>query len=102
MNTDRMATFVVAFATATFILGLSACDQLLRILSDDEMPQMMGPMIPQLTGNQWRDYCRSELSPSDGAICRLCVPKRLARVWLLKKLTTGNLGTHGLRFLVGG
>ena len=50
MNTNRMATFAVAFATATLIVGLSACDQLLRVLSDDEMPQMMDLTIPQLAG----------------------------------------------------
>ena len=50
MSTNQMTKIVLALAIAALIVGLSACDQLLRILSDDEMPQMMDVTIPQLTG----------------------------------------------------
>ena len=50
MNTNRMTKFAHVLAITALIAGLSACDQLLRILSDDEMPQMMDVTIPQLTG----------------------------------------------------
>ena len=50
MRLNQMKGFAFALAITTLVVGLSACDQLLRILSDDEMPQMMDLTIPQLTG----------------------------------------------------
>ena len=50
MNSNRMTRFTLFLAVTFLVTGLSACDQLLRILSDDEMPQMMDLTIPQLTG----------------------------------------------------
>ncbi len=50
MNSNRMTRFTLVLAVTFLVTGLSACDQLLRILSDDEMPQMMDLTIPQLTG----------------------------------------------------
>lgn len=41
---------VLALAVATLMMGITACDRLLGILSDDEVPQMMDAVIPQLTG----------------------------------------------------
>ena len=49
MNNHQGAKVVLAIAIFILIVGLSACDQLLRILSDDEMPQTMDAAIPQLT-----------------------------------------------------
>lgn len=49
MNTNRMTKFAHVLAITALIAGLSACDQLIGLLSDDEMPQMMDVAIPQLT-----------------------------------------------------
>ncbi len=46
MNIRRSTRFAYVLAIAVLIVGLSACDQLVSILSDDEMPQMMGGEIP--------------------------------------------------------
>ena len=46
MNIRRSTRFAYVLAIAVLIVGLSACDQLVSILSDDEMPQMEGGEIP--------------------------------------------------------
>ena len=48
-NTSRVTKFAFLFAVAALIVGLSACDQLVSILTsgdmpDDEMPDDMGMM----------------------------------------------------------
>ena len=50
MDTNKMTKVAVALAIIALIAGLSACDQLIGLLSDGETPQMMETAIPQLTG----------------------------------------------------
>ena len=55
MNIRRITSFVFVLTVAVLIVGLSACDELVSILSDDEMPQMeslsgeisIGVVLPQ-------------------------------------------------------
>jgi branched-chain amino acid transport system substrate-binding protein len=55
MKVSRITRFAFVLAVAVLIVGLSACDELVSILSDDEMPQMeslsgeisIGVVLPQ-------------------------------------------------------
>lgn len=98
MNTNRMATFVVACAITTFILGLSACDQLLEILSDDEMPQVMNLTIPQLTGISG-EIVIGLASPQTGRFAAYG-PQAAGTGLALEEINNGQLGDTRVRFLV--
>ena len=61
MNIRRRTRFAYVLAIAVLIVGLSACDQLVSMLSDDEMPQMMGGeisigVVVPLTGSNAGPY----------------------------------------------
>ena len=55
MKVSRITRFAFVLAVAVLVVGLSACDELVSILSDDEMPQMeslsgeisIGVVLPQ-------------------------------------------------------
>ena len=49
----NITRFAFVLAIAAMVVGLSGCDQLLQILSDD---QMADSDVPQFTETQWRHY----------------------------------------------
>ena len=46
MNIRRITTLLFVLAIFALIVGLSACDELVTILSSDDTPQMEGEDIP--------------------------------------------------------
>ena len=67
MNTNQMTKVGVVLAIIALIGGLSACDQLIGILSDDEIPHMMDVAIPQLTGISG-EIAIGVVSPATGSL----------------------------------
>ena len=98
MRLNQMKGFVFALAITTLVVGLSACDQLLRILSDDEMPQMMGPMIPQLTEISG-EIVVGLASPQTGRFAAYG-PQAAGTGLALEEINNGQLGDARIRFLV--
>ena len=46
MNIRRSTRFAYVLAIVALVVGISGCDEVVSMLSDDEMPQMMGGEIP--------------------------------------------------------
>ena len=96
MVLNQMKKVVLALAIITLVVGLSACDQLLRILSDDEIPEAMDLTIPQLTGISG-EIVIGLASPQTGRFAAYG-PRAAGTGLALEEINTGNLGTHGLDF----
>ena len=98
MGLNQMKKVALVLAIITLVVGLSACDQLLRILSDDEMPQMMGPMIPQLTGISG-EIVVGLASPQTGRFAAYG-PQAAGTGLALEEINNGQLGDARIRLLV--
>ncbi len=97
MNTNRMALFIVVFAIATLIMGLSACDQLIGILSDDPMPRSMDLTIPQLAGING-EIIIGLVSPQTGRFATYA-PQGAGTGLALEEINSGQLGNARIRFI---
>ena len=97
MNTNRMALFIVVFAIATLIMGLSACDQLIGILSDDPMPRTMDLTIPQLAGISG-EIVVGLVSPQTGRFAAYG-PQGAGTGLALEEINDGQLGDARIRFI---
>lgn len=95
MSSIRTLGFVLAIVV--LIAGLSACDQLLRILSDD---QMMGAEVPQFTGFN-DDISVGVVLPLTGRLTSsfgVSVDQGLRLA--LEEINSGQLGNARIRFIV--
>ena len=97
MNTNRMALFIVIFAIATLIMGLSACDQLIGILSDDPMPRSMDLTIPQLAEINGEIFI-GLVSPQTGRFATYA-PQGAGTGLALEEINDGQLGDARIRFI---
>ncbi len=97
MNTNRMTKFAHVLAITALIAGLSACDQLLRILSDDEMPQMMDVTIPQLTGISG-EIVIGLVSPQTGRFAAYG-PQAAGTDLALEEINNGQHGDARIKFI---
>lgn len=97
MNTNQMALFIVVFAIATLIIGLSACDQLIGILSDDPMPRTMDLTIPQLAGING-EIVIGLVSPQTGRFAAYG-PQGAGTSLALEEINDGQLGDARIRFI---
>ena len=99
MSTNQMTKIVLALAIVALIVGLSACDQLLRILSDDEMPQMMDVTIPQLTGISG-EIVIGLVSPQTGRFAAYG-PQGAGTDLALEEINNGQHGDARIEFITG-
>ena len=98
MSSKQMTKVVLALAITTLIVGLSACDQLLRILSDDEMPQMIDVPIPQLTGISG-EIVIGLASPQTGRFAAYG-PQAAGTGLALEEINNGQRGDARITFMV--
>lgn len=95
MSSIRTLGFVLAIVV--LIAGLSACDQLLRILSDDEM---MGAEVPQFTGFN-DDISVGVVLPLSGRLLSsFGTPMDRGLQLALEEINNGQLGDARIRFTV--
>ena len=98
MGLNQTKKVALALAIITLVVGLCACDQLLRILSDDQMPKAMDLTIPQLTGISG-EIVIGLASPQTGRFAAYG-PQAAGTGLALEEINNGQLGDARIRFLV--
>ena len=91
--------FILVITTLILIVGISACDQLLGILSDNQIPEMDGK-VPQLTGLSGEIPIGIVLPLTGRFISEYgYLPTQLGAELALNEINTAQLGDARIRFV---
>ncbi len=97
IDMGNITRFAFVLAIAAMVLGLSGCDQLLQILSDDQMADSDVPQFTELSG----DITVGVVLPLTGRFAELSgVPVGNGLELAIEEINDGQLGDARIRFIV--
>ena len=97
INMGNITRFTLVLAVVALVVGLSACDQLLQILSDDQMADSDVPQFTELNGG----ITVGVVLPLTGRFAALSgVPVGNGLELAIEEINDGQLGDARIRFIV--
>ena len=95
---NRITRFTIVLVISAVIMGLTACEQLIQLLSDGDSPEM-GPKTPQLIGVSG-EIPIGLVYPVTGRLATFALPIYRGFELALEEINNAQLGDARMKFIV--